>query len=428
MKKHSIITLLMVMVFMATGVQTASAQHVTKDSQPSWYVGLGGGTSFGQATFSSITEAGVRSWGIQGGVFGGYKFSRLVSLEAGFQYGQQKQYNLTCCPYWLATDGTWKATQVLDKDGWYFDDLTVPTRWFKIGLQANFNLLSFIKSNNRWFLDLSPQISAVNTKSTWQGNLSHGQGYHEEVQAANWHLGLGGQLGFAYAFNDLVKLGIYGGVTALTGKRFDMIPNTAHKTNLIWDAGLKLTFSFGKNKKKEAAAVAAAEAAAAAEAVRLAAEQAAKEQAAREAAQKAAQEKAAQEAAAKAAQEQAAREAAEAAAAAEATRYYHGTFQNVYFADNSIKLGPETAKLDEVARILEQYPNTTVALYGYASKTGEEAYNLRMTEKRVEKVKKYLVEKGIDPDRITPIVGMGVDHDAKWNKDARRVEIVVVEK
>jgi len=45
MKKHSIITLLMVMVFMATGVQTASAQHVTKDSQPSWYVGLGGGHS-----------------------------------------------------------------------------------------------------------------------------------------------------------------------------------------------------------------------------------------------------------------------------------------------------------------------------------------------------------------------------------------------
>lgn len=392
-----------------------------------WYVGLGGGTSFGQATFSSITEAGVRSWGLQGGLFGGYKFSRLISLEAGFQYGQQKQYNLTCCPYWLATDGQWKATQVLDKDGWYFEDLTVPTRWFKIALQANFNLLSFIKSNNHWFLDLSPQISAVNTKSTWQGNLSHGQGYHEEVQAANWHLGLGGQLGFAYAFNDLVKLGIYGGVTALTGKRFDMIPNKAHKTNLIWDAGLKLTFSFGKNKKKEAAALAAAEAAAAQEAARLAAEQAAREKAAREAAEKAAKEKAAQEAAAKAAQEQAAREAAEAAAAAEAAKYYHGTFPNVYFADNSTSIeGAEN--LDEVARLLEQYPNTVISLYGYASKTGEENYNLRISEKRVEKVKAYLMDKGIDGDRIVPIVGKGVDHDAKWNKDARRVEIVVVEK
>jgi outer membrane protein OmpA-like peptidoglycan-associated protein len=51
-----------------------------------------------------------------------------------------------------------------------------------------------------------------------------------------------------------------------------------------------------------------------------------------------------------------------------------------------------------------------------------------MTEKRVEKVKSYLVEKGIDPARINPIVGKGVDHEAKWNKDARRVEIVVAEK
>ena len=258
MKKHSIITLLMVMVFMATGVHTASAQQVGKADARGWYVGLGGGTSFGQATFSSITEEGIRNWGIQGGVFGGYKLSRLISVEAGFQYGRQSQFALDCCPYWLGTDGTWKATQVLDRDGWYFEDLTVPTRWFKLAAQANFNLLSFIKGNNRWFLDLSPQIAVLNTKSTWKGELSKGQGYHEEAQASNWHLGLGGQLGAAYAFNDNWKLGLYGGVTALTGKRFDMIPNKAHKTNLIWDAGLKLTYSFGKDKKKEAAALAAA--------------------------------------------------------------------------------------------------------------------------------------------------------------------------
>ena len=389
-----------------------------------WYVGLGGGTSFGQATFSSITEEGIRNWGIQGGVFGGYKLSRLISVEAGFQYGRQSQFALDCCPYWLGTDGTWKATQVLDRDGWYFEDLTVPTRWFKLAAQANFNLLSFIKGNNRWFLDLSPQIAVLNTKSTWKGELSKGQGYHEEAQASNWHLGLGGQLGASYAFNDNWKLGLYGGVTALTGKRFDMIPNKAHKTNLIWDAGLKLTYSFGKDRKKEAAALAAAQAAAAAEAARIAAAEAAREKAAREAAEAAAREKAAREAAEQAAREKA---AAEAAAVAEAARYYHGTFENVYFADNSIKLGPETEKLKEVARILEQYPGTVVALYGYASKTGTAEYNLQITERRVEKVKSYLMELGIDGDRIHPIVGMGVDHNAKWNRDARRVEIIVAE-
>ena len=389
-----------------------------------WYVGLGGGTSFGQATFSSITEEGVRNWGTQGGLFGGYKFSRLISLEAGFQYGQQKQFNLDCCPYWLSTDGQWEATQVIDKDGWYYEDLTVPTRWFKLAVQANFNLLSFIKSNKRWSLDLSPQLSVLNTMSRWQGNLSKGQGYHEEEQAANWHLGLGGQMGAGYAFNDIWKIGLYGGVTSLTGNRFDMIPHKAHKTNLIWDAGLKLTFSFGKNRKKEAAAVAAAETAAAAEAARLAAEQAAREKAAREAAEKAAQEKAAQDAAEQAAKEKAAREAA---AAAEAAKYYHGTFPSIYFADNSTAI-EDAENLDEVARLLEQYPNTQIALYGYASKPGGESYNQRISEKRVQKVKAYLEGKGIDGARINPVEGKGVDRSAKCNKDARRVEIVVVEK
>lgn len=402
------------------------AAHAQEDNP--WYMGLGGGTSFGQATFSSITDEGIRDWGVQGGLFGGYKFSRLFSLEAGLQYGKQNQFNMDCCPYWLSTDGLWKATQVIDRDGWYYEDLKVPTRWFKIALQANFNLLSFIKGNDRWFLDLSPQISIVNTKSAWKGNLSNGQGYHERKLDANWHLGLGAQMSAAYAFNSNWKLGVYGGVTALTGKRFDMIPNTAHKTNLIWDAGLKLTFSFGKNKKKEAAALAAAEAAAAADAARLAAEQAAMEQAAREATEKAAREKAEREAAEKAAREKAEREAAEAAAAAEAAKYYHGTFQNIYFADNSIKLGPETEKLKEVARILEQYPCTVIGLYGFASAPGEESYNQALSEKRVNKVKDYLVGLGVDGARITPLLGKGEDHGVKWHRDARRVEIVVMEK
>ncbi|MBR4772680.1 MAG: OmpA family protein [Bacteroidales bacterium] len=393
-----------------------------------WYIGAGGGTSFGQCTFYSITEDGIRSWGLQGGLFGGYKFNRLISLEAGFQYGGQSQFNLDCCPYWLSTDGVWKATQILDKDGWYFDDLEVATRWFKFAVQGNFNMLSFIKSNERWSLDLSPQISLVNTKSTWKGNLSNGQGHHEETQDANWHLGLGGQIGAGYAITPNWKAGIYGGITALTGERFDRIPNNYHQTNLIWDAGIKVTYTFGNSRKKHAEA----ERLAAQEAARLAAEQAERD---RLAAQQAERDRLAAEqaerdriAAEQAAREKAEREAAEAAAAAEAAKYYHGTFESIYFADNSIKLGAETAKLDEAVRILEQYPNTVVALYGYASKTGEDSYNLLLTDKRVEKVKAYLLEKGIDAARINPVVGKGVDRNANWNRDARRVEIVVVEK
>ena len=389
-----------------------------------WYVGVAGGTSFGQSTFHSITEDGIQSWGTQGGLFGGYKFSRVFSLELGFQLGSQEQFSLECCPYWLSTTGEWEATQVIDRDGWYFKDMTVPTSWYRVSLQGNFNLISlFGKKNSRWSLDLSPQISLINTKSKWQGNLSNGQGSHEESLKAQNHIGIGGQMALGYAIGDKWKLSLYGGVSKLSGDRFDNIPTVAHKANAIWDGGIKITFSFGKNGKKARALAAAAEAA------RLAAEREAAEMA-RLAAEREAAERAAREAAEREAAERAAREAAEreAAARAEAAKYYTGTFPVIFFADNSTKLGDEAAKLDEVARILNEYPKTTITLQGFASKYGTDDYNNTITEKRLERVKDYLVSKGVDEMNIHPICNMGVDHNAARSAQARRVEIKVVDK
>jgi len=408
------------------------AQEKAPALQPAdgpWYIGIGGGTSFGQATFYSITEEGIRSWGLQGGLFAGYRFNRLFSLEAGIQVGGQSQFNLDCCPYWLGTDGTWQATQVIDKDGWYFDDLETATRWGKLALQANFNMLSFIRNNKRWSLDLSPQISLVNTATRWKGNLSMGQGYHEEMQPVNWHLGLGGQVGVGFAITPKWKLGLYGDITALTGNRFDCIPNKAHNTNLLWDAGIKLTFSFGNHKRKAAEAAAAA---AAAEAARLAAERQAAEQA-RLAAERAAREKAAAEQAAReqAAREKAAAEAAAAKAAAEeAAKYYHGSFPVIFFGPATAELSAEAkTQLQEVARIMAAYSKTTISLDGYFYKWAEDKwYSNVLTEKRLQKVKDYLVAQGVDEMRIHPITNQGADLIATRSVEARRVEIKVVGK
>ena len=416
---------LTVLLGLAWGVNAQEKSPALQPVENPWYIGIVGGTSFGQCTFWSITEQGVRSWGLQGGLFGGYRFNRLISLEAGFQYGNQSQFNLDCCPYWLSTAGEWKATQVIDKDGWYFKDLEVATRWYKFALQGNFNLLSFIKGNTHWSLDLSPQISLVNTRSTWMGPLSASGDYHEETQPQSWHFGAGGQIGAGYAFDEYFKVGLYGGITALTGERFDNLPTNVHHTNLIWDAGLKFTVSLGNGRKKAAAAAAAA---AAAEAERLAAELAAREEAERLAAEKAAREEAERLAAEKAAREKAEAEAAAKAAAEEAAKYYHGTFPVIYFADNSIKLGAETEKLKEVARIMQEYPKTTLSLEGYASKWGTPEYNDVVTEKRLQKVKDYLVELGVDEDRIYPLTNMGIDYKAKRSADARRVEIIAADK
>lgn len=387
-----------------------------------WYVGLGGGTSFGQATFSSITEGGVRSWGLQGGVFGGYNFSRLISLEAGFQYGRQNQFNLECCPFWLSTDGEWKATQVIDRDGWYYDDLLTATQWFKFALQANFNMLSFIKRKHNWSLDLSPQLALVNTQTTWKGNLSKGQGYLEKAQPSNFHLGVGGQVSVGYNIAQRCKVSLYGGVSALTGKRFDMIPNKAHNTNLIWDAGLKVAVCLGKGKAQQLSAL-HAEVEEAIEAARQAEARAAEEKAARE------QEAAKQLAAAQKAEKERLEAQAQAQALEEAKAYEEAlntTVNDLYFAAGSDRIADEyIPELEKALSILQKYPEFKLQIRGYASRSGEKAVNQHLSHMRAEAVQYWFIGHQIAYDRVEDVKACGVDHEAS-EKEGRRVEIKIV--
>lgn len=205
--------------------------------KPLWYVGVLGGTSFGQGTFRSITEHNVH-WGAQGGVFGGYRFNRLLSVDATLQLGAQAQDALDCCTYWLREDGTRYMSPVLDETGWYYHDFDARTHWGKLALQANADLLSlFTKPGNRWSLNAGPQLSAVTTKTrlrTPDKSITHDR---------QWHLGIGGQVSLGYRITERIGASLYGGITCLTGERFDNIPKHAHKSNHIWDAGFRLSFN-----------------------------------------------------------------------------------------------------------------------------------------------------------------------------------------
>ena len=243
MKKTT--SILMLLAMLAAGVQTAVAQEATvPDGSPSgrWYAGLSGGTSFGQATFRSITESKTHV-GAQFGVFGGYQFSRLFSVEALATMGGQKQTSLDCDPYWLSTDGERTFAPVLGKQGNYYRDLEAKTQWMRFGLQANFDVLSLItKPTCKWSVTLSPQLSAVTTRT------KHLATDYEQEFDRQWHLGLGGQAAVGYRVARNVGLQLYGGITCLTGSRFDNIPEHCHKSNLIYEAGLKLSYHFTNNK------------------------------------------------------------------------------------------------------------------------------------------------------------------------------------
>ena len=226
----------LVAVLLLTGTAaTLRAQALAPVEHP-WSISAGAGTSFGQCTFRSITEYQVH-WGIQGGLSGGYRFNRLFSLEAGVQAGAQTQSALDCCTYWLSEDGARYMSPVVDQTGWYYHDVTNRTGWGKLSLLASANLLSlFTAPDCRWSLNLGPQLAAVTTRTkliTPDQTIAH---------ARQWHLGWGGQASVGFQITERIGLSLYGGITCLTGQRFDNIPEHVHRSNLIWDAGFRIGF------------------------------------------------------------------------------------------------------------------------------------------------------------------------------------------
>ncbi|WP_027452449.1 OmpA family protein [Segatella albensis] len=391
--KKTIITLLLLVAMMTAGVQTAFAQTDSRDYNSGWYAGLSGGTSFGQGTFRSITESKTNV-GAQFGVFGGYQFSRLFSVEVLASLGSQKQTSLECDPFWLATDGDFSFAPILGKQGNYYRDLEAKTQWMRFGLQANFDVLSLLtKPTSRWSLNLSPQVSAVTTRTK---HLATGYDHEFDRQ---WHLGLGGQAAVGYRVAKNVGLQLYGGITCLTGDRFDNIPKYHHKSNLMYEAGLKLSYHFGKKGKaspvvEEAAVIAEPE-----------------PQPVMEKAQPVVETAAVKE------------------KKPEVVETAPADLPTIYFANNSSRLTQKEAdKLDAVAEMMKAQPDVTLNIVGHASNTGSEDYNLRLTQRRANTVKMLLVRRGIDGSRLKPVVGRGIDRDAADSKQARRVELIINDK
>jgi outer membrane protein OmpA-like peptidoglycan-associated protein len=84
------------------------------------------------------------------------------------------------------------------------------------------------------------------------------------------------------------------------------------------------------------------------------------------------------------------------------------TFKSDVFFDfnSSILKSGGYAELDRVAGVLNQYPQTLIRIEGHTDQIGDEQYNQQLSERRAEAVRNALLQRGIDPARITA-VGMG---------------------
>ena len=100
---------------------------------------------------------------------------------------------------------------------------------------------------------------------------------------------------------------------------------------------------------------------------------------------------------------------------------------NFEFDSNNLTKA-DTDALSRLLAQLKKFPAANVSLTGYADSSGPDAYNLKLSKRRAQSVKKYLISNGIDADRLV-CDGKGEINPVATNKTKegraqnRRVEI-----
>jgi len=80
---------------------------------------------------------------------------------------------------------------------------------------------------------------------------------------------------------------------------------------------------------------------------------------------------------------------------------YHLAMQPIYFDNASFKLKPQGIDdLDNLVNALSKHENFGVELAGFCDSKGDVEYNIKLSENRVNTVKRYLLSKGIPDNRI----------------------------
>ena len=374
----------------------AEVKEDGKATSHGWYVGIEGGMPFGFSTFSSFGHDKTHL-GWAAGLYGGYRFNSIFSAELSAKYGEMNLSAQDCCVernYWLGSDGVLYKADVLGMDSWEYANLKSHVRMGRYGARVNVHLLGLFHqtANSRWDLAVSPHIYAVTTKADIQTIADEAK---VMKGSTNWHLGYGADLQVGYQLTSCLKLGIYSGLTRLTGERMDGMPEHLHKNNFVWESGVRLGINLSKKKNKVAETPSVPQ-------------QEVLQQEPTSSSEEVNQKETVDKTETKVV-EQNIKESAKV------------TFPVVYFAFNSIGIKQnELSKLNGILHTLKENPEMKVTVTGWCDTKGSVAVNKRISRQRAEAVKTWFVKNGIEASRITAI-GNGSDGTQDADK-ARRVE------
>ncbi len=108
--------------------------------------------------------------------------------------------------------------------------------------------------------------------------------------------------------------------------------------------------------------------------------------------------------------------------------------QTVYFEFNKATIKPISFPLlNEVALALKDNPTLKVEVQGHTDSVGADARNLKLSQKRAESVRTYLIKQGVDSGRLVPRgygenVPIADNRTADGRSQNRRVEFVITDR
>ena len=375
----------------------AEASDSNLPDSKGWYLGMDGGLPFGLSTFSSFGHDKTHL-GWAAGIYGGYRFNPIFSAELSARYGEVNLSAQDCCVernYWLGSDGILYKAGVLGMDSWEYAQLKSHVRMGWYGARVHVNLLGLLRNtaHSRWTVAVSPHLYAVTTCADIQTLTDHAEVMKGSTR---WHLGYGASLQAGYQLTSNLNLGIYSGLTRLSGERMDGMPEHLHKNNFVWESGIRLGISFSKKKNRIVETPSVPQMEVLHQDTILSENVNQKE---KETVDKAETKVVEQD----------------------IKEPVKVTFPVIYFSFNRITIRPsEVSKLKSILHILKENPDMKVMVIGWCDTRGSVAVNRRISRQRAQALKTWLVKRGIAASRIS-VVGKGSDASRTAPK-ARRVE------
>lgn len=256
MKRH----FLCCFAVLAMSILAVSAQERNNHSiKQGWYAGIRGEVPTGVCTFSSFGSGGNGiGWG--GGVYVGRALGGMLSAEVSAGIGHVGLSARGCCVergYWLGSDRVRYNAQVVDLEGWSYDDLESSVSVMKFDARLNVNVLGLLagpagraSSLNRWAVEISPVLAATCSKAdikAWVDGENSARSRGNVIKAdSKWNFGAGGCLQLCFSVTERVDVALYSELLTLVGRRFDGLPKHQHGANMLWNNGFKAAWTFGK--------------------------------------------------------------------------------------------------------------------------------------------------------------------------------------